>query len=194
MASAVHPPPPLALLPRPRVVDAVADDDMDDSDSESVAESCPHPCPHGAGAAATDSSYSSCGSSVCCHEDDEAEMDEDDDDDGCSSCVEGDEYSSYQEQDETAGDEEGRNKAGTRRSGAWWEQMAVAGVRGGAITALPLAPAPEAAEDPKRVAERQEEDRKFWEDCLASGQLLLSETPRSVLSVSDESVCSKKKQ
>ncbi|CAD6222716.1 unnamed protein product [Miscanthus lutarioriparius] len=166
MASAVHPPPPLALLPRPRVVDEVADDDMEDSDTESVAESCPHPRPHGAGAAATDSSsFSSCGSSACCHEDDEAEMD----DDGCSSCVEGDEYSSYQEQDEAAcDDEEGRNKAG-RGSGAWWEQMAVAGARGGAITALPLPLAPEAAEDPKRAAERQEEDRKFWEDCLASG-------------------------
>jgi hypothetical protein len=24
-------------------------------------------------------------------------------------------------------------------------------------------------EDPKRAAERQEEDRKFWEDCLATG-------------------------
>ena len=88
------------------------------------------------------------------------------DDDGCSSCVEGDEYSSYQEQEEAACDEEGegRNKAG-RGSGAWWEQMA----GGGAITALPLPRAPEAAEDPKRAAERQEEDRKFWEDCLASG-------------------------
>jgi hypothetical protein len=169
MASAVHS--PLALLPRPR---AVADGGMEDSDSESVAESCPHPR-----GAATDSS-SCCGSSACCH-DDEEEEEMDEDDDGCSSCVEGDECSSYHQGQEGAagggggggdGDVEEvgrRNRAGARGSGAWWEQMAVAaGARG---TTLPLPRAPEAAvaEDPKRAAERQEEDRKFWEDCLASG-------------------------
>ncbi|XP_062189821.1 uncharacterized protein LOC133892859 [Phragmites australis] len=149
----VHPPraapppiarPQFALLPRSRA-DAVALDD-----SESVAESCPHP--HRA--AATDSS--SYGGSSCCHEE---EME--DDDDGCSSCVEGDECSYYQQLQEAA-DDEGGKKAGSR---AWWEQLA---------PAFPLPAAPQtqeatAEEDPKRAAERQEEDRKFWEDCLASG-------------------------
>uniref|UniRef100_A0A0A9D360 Uncharacterized protein n=1 Tax=Arundo donax TaxID=35708 RepID=A0A0A9D360_ARUDO len=128
---------------------------MDDSDSESVAESCPHP--HSA--AATDS----CGGSSCCHDE---EMD-DDDDDGCSSCVEGDERRYYQQLQEAADDNEG-GKAGT---GVWWEQLAA--VRTGGSFPQPATEAQlkevEEAEDPKRAAERQEEDRKFWEDCLASG-------------------------
>lgn len=152
----VHPPPQFALLPRPAHAGDAAvvlgnNMDDDDSDGESVAESCPWPHPHGVPAATDDS----CGSSTCCHGDEELE-----DDDGCSSCVEGDECSSYryQELQEAAfADDEGG-----KQSGVWWERLAVA------TTALP-SPASSQEEDPKRAAERQEEDRKFWEDCLATG-------------------------
>ncbi|KAF8679407.1 hypothetical protein HU200_045751 [Digitaria exilis] len=167
MATVHPPPPPFALLPR-RHADDVETMEDGGSDTESVAESCPCPCPRRRGAATDDdslpsSSSSSCGGGgACCHSDEDGEgMDEDD---GCSSCVEGDEWNSYQE---AAADEDRRNEAGT---GAWWEKLPP--VPRGA-TALPLASparAPE-AEDPKRAAAQQEEDRKFWEDCLASGSL-----------------------
>jgi hypothetical protein len=149
----VHPPPQFALLQTnpPR---AGADVPGNDSDSESVAESRPRR------AAATDS----CGFGTCCRDEEV-----DDDDDGCSSCVEGDECSSYQYQeaqdDETAADDDEGGVKAAASSSVWWERMAAA-------RTFPLpAPArlPEVEEGPERAAERQEEDRKFWEDCLATG-------------------------
>jgi hypothetical protein len=152
----VHLPPQFAPLQRkpPR---AGTDVLGNDSDSESVAESCPWPS---RAAAATDS----CGCGTCCRDEEV-----DDDDDGCSSCVEGDECSSYQYQeaqdDETAADDDEGGVKAAAGSSVWWERMAAA-------RTFPLpAPArlPEVEEGPERAAERQEEDRKFWEDCLATG-------------------------
>jgi hypothetical protein len=104
---------------------------------------------------------------LCCHDGGEEGISIDDDDDGCSSCVEGDECSSYKLQEAAAADGvgEGRSEAS---GGVWWQHVAVAGVAGGGGTAFPPTP-PAQEEDPKRAAERQEEDRKFWEDCLATG-------------------------
>ncbi|KAL5219061.1 hypothetical protein ABZP36_019745 [Zizania latifolia] len=103
---------------------------------------------------------------------------EDDDDDGCGSCVDGGEGT-------VAWRERSVDKGSSSVSSLpWWSQVDGSGGGGGSF----LWPPPSASratdhpdhragserhdvdDDPKATAaRRQEEDRKFWEECLASG-------------------------
>ncbi|KAG8079503.1 hypothetical protein GUJ93_ZPchr0007g5318 [Zizania palustris] len=155
----VHPPrpapPPQFALPRSRA------DAGDDSDGESVAESCPF-------RAATDGHGLILGGACG---DEEVEEEEEDDDDGCSSCVEGDGRHHLQLQEYGDGDDGGEPET-IVEGGVWWTQLAAAAAAAAARDReLPQRPreAEAVAEDPKSATARQEEDRKFWEDCLASG-------------------------
>ncbi|KAL5197172.1 hypothetical protein ABZP36_000684 [Zizania latifolia] len=136
----------------------------DYSDSESVAESCP--CPPGSAARSTDGRRGLLGAS--CGGDEV----EEEDDDGCSSCVEGDGCIYQLQLQEYGGDDDGEAEA-IVEDHVWWTQLPAAS-RGGGGGGVPVCDRqllqlqPE-AEDPKSAAARQEDDRKFWEDCLASG-------------------------
>ncbi|XP_047063036.1 uncharacterized protein LOC124670597 [Lolium rigidum] len=139
---AAPPPPPNAhALSRPRA-DAAALLPDDGSDSESVAESsCPGPY-----------SRQSASSGF---------LGRDDDDDGCSSCVEGNELGGYHYQE--ADDDDDDDEVST--ASVWWKKRLAAGDS----CVFQPSVAREEAEDPERVAARQAEDRKFWEDCLGTG-------------------------
>ncbi|KAL5198491.1 hypothetical protein ABZP36_002003 [Zizania latifolia] len=155
----VHPPrpapPPQFALPRSCA------EAGDDSDGESVAESCPF---RPGLAAATDGHGLILGG-ACGDE----EVEDDDDDDGCSSCVEGDGRYQLQLQEYGDGDDDGGEPETIVEGGVWWTHLAAAAAA--RDRELPQRPrdAEAVAEDPKSATARQEEDRKFWEDCLASG-------------------------
>ncbi|KAG8099173.1 hypothetical protein GUJ93_ZPchr0013g37887 [Zizania palustris] len=152
----VHPPRPVPpQISSPRLA---LPGSGDDRDSESVAESCP--CPPGSAARPTDDGHRGLLVGAVCGGGD---------DDGCSSCVEGD-GRIYQLQLQEYGDD-GEAEATVEDHVWWWTHLPAAsrGVpacRSRRPGHLQLRPE---AEDPKSAAARQEDDRKFWEDCLASG-------------------------
>ncbi|XP_062213426.1 uncharacterized protein LOC133914324 [Phragmites australis] len=87
----------------------------------------------------------------------------DDEDDGCGSCVDGGESGGGQDEEEVSGSVV-----------AWWSQEATTRRcflwANGSRTAEDELAGVERDGDPKAAAaRRQEEDRKFWEACLASG-------------------------
>ncbi|KAI5008635.1 hypothetical protein ZWY2020_009683 [Hordeum vulgare] len=145
------PPPPIAhALPRPHAADnavALLPDDDGSSGSESVAESS-------------------------CPRQPTASGDEEEDDDGCSgSCVEADGYWGYYQQQQYPLEADDEEEVST--ASVWWKKKRAAAAAGRACGVFPSAVGREGeekkAEDPKRAAARQEEDRKFWADCLATG-------------------------
>jgi hypothetical protein len=93
----------------------------------------------------------------------DGDMDFGSDDDGCGSCVDGGDGSARQDEDEASD------------NFVWWRPQSSSrcfpwAPNAGRTTTPNYAEESEDDGDPKEAAaRRQEEDRKFWEECLTSG-------------------------